>query len=121
MGEPVEVYVFGTEKFRLHKGVSVYYATSIRGELKLSHHMVEIFNEKTGRWQYYPCCEAVLPCPVCGKPMRVYYVPGTTWLALCSKECSEKFDEKMRELGGDILEVLEFFERGRGTGESLKV
>jgi hypothetical protein len=118
MGEPVEVYAFGFPeeliiigKFKLHKNISIHYNVGT-GE-KLSQHMVEIFNEKLGYWQCYPCNEALLDCPVCGRPMRVYYVPGSTWLALCSKECTEKFDAKVQELG-DIHRALEHFEREAG-------
>ena len=75
-----------------------------------SQHMVEVWNEKLNAWQCYPCNEAILNCPVCGKPMRCFYIPGTTWLACCSKECYEKFDAKVRELG-DVWKAIEHFRK----------
>jgi hypothetical protein len=109
--EPVEIFVFGTEKFNLHRNVSINY--NIGSGVTHSQHMVEVWNEKVGAWQCYPCNEAMLNCPVCGKRMRCFYIPGTTWLACCSKECSEKFDAKVRELG-DFWEAVRHFGKEGG-------
>jgi hypothetical protein len=110
LSELVEVNVFGVpqDKFKLHRDVRINY--NIGGGLRLSQHMVEIFNEKLGTWQCCPCNEAVVNCPVCGKPMRCFYIPGTTWLACCSRECYQKFDEKVRELGG-VWKAIEYFRK----------
>jgi len=109
LSEPVEVYVFGTKDFKLHRGVSIDFDVGA-GPMR-SQHMVEIFNEKIGAWQYCPCNETIVRCPVCGKPMKCFYIPGTTWLACCSKECYEKFDEKVHELG-DVWKAIEHFRKG---------
>jgi len=106
--ELVEVCVFGTMKFNLHRGVSINY--NVGSGFTRSQHMVEVWNEKLNAWQCYPCNEAILNCPVCGKPMRCFYIPGTTWLACCSKECYEKFDAKVRELG-DVWKAIEHFRK----------
>ena len=75
--EPIEVYCFGTNKFRLKATV------------------VEIFNEKLGKWQWYEYSKTVMPCPVCGRLMKVYYIPGTTWFACCSEECYKKYETRL--------------------------
>jgi len=109
-----EVYVFGVpkDKFVLHRNVKIRYQTVYpppkHQPYKISDHMVEIYNEETGKWEQYPCNETVMECPVCGKLMKVYYIPGTTWFATCSEECNKKLREKARELGG-IMEALKYF------------
>jgi len=107
-----EVYCFGTDKFKLVKGVGMAYsmvAPAIKPELiKHSKHTVKIYNEKTRSWEPYPCNELVTRCPVCGSLMKVYFIPGTTWLALCSKECSDKFNGKLKEIK-DVNETLKYF------------
>ena len=121
-----EAYVFGTEKFRLIRGLKIPYRTIYppppNCPYQLSEHAVELFNEKTGRWQIYPCNVTIVECPVCGQPLKAYYIPGTTWIAFCSKECAEKFDKKVKELGS-ITKAIAFFrkkeveEYGKGTRE----
>jgi len=49
-------------------------------------------------------------CPVCGTLIKCYYIPGTWWLACCSKKCYEEFDAKRKELGG-VLKALGWFAR----------
>jgi hypothetical protein len=113
MGEDiVEVFVFGVprEKFRLHRGVGVRY--NIGSGFRRSQHMVEIFSEKLGVWLPHPCNVAFLDCPVCGKLMKCYYIPGTTWMALCGEECRRELDEKVRELG-DLWKALHYLRSER--------
>ena len=106
-----EVCVFGTDKYVLYKNRRMEYDTGL-GRM-VSRHSAKIFNEKTGEWEFYPVNEALIDCPVCGKRLKAYYIPGTTWLACCSEECYKKLDEKVKELGS-IWEALSFFEeRGR--------
>ena len=105
-----EVFVFGTGKYEFHEEKGVLY--SIGFGWKRSQHSAKIFNEKTGEWQIYPVNEALIYCPVCGKLFKAYYIPGTTWFACCSKECYEKFDEKVKELG-DFWKALEYFHQGK--------
>jgi len=106
LSEVKEVFVFGVpeEKYVFHRGVKV------RCGERTSQHMVEIFNEKTGNWQKYAVNETLTNCPVCGKQLKAYYIPGTTWFACCSQECYEKFDEKAKELG-DFWKALSYFKR----------
>jgi len=48
-------------------------------------------NEKTGRIEEWPGFEYLDICPICGKLMLIRVIKGTTWLALCSKECYERY------------------------------
>jgi len=109
LSEVMEVFVFGVpeDKYVFHRGVRIRYNVG-SGE-RISQHMVEIFNEKAGRWQKYAVNEAFVECPVCGKRLKAYYIPGTTWLACCSEECYGKLDEKAKELG-DFWKALEYFQ-----------
>ena len=109
--EPVEVHVFGTRRYELHKnqGIPYYPACPPKpGLFRVSKHAVKLFNKKTGRWEWYPCEETLLCCPVCGKPIRCFYIPGTTWVACCSKECSDRLLDKARQLGS-LTKAMEYF------------
>jgi len=75
LSEAKEITVFGSEKFKLIKGVTMGY--------------VKIFNDRINDWQNYPCRDYYDICSVCGNLMHVYYVPGTTYLTACSKKCYE--------------------------------
>jgi len=79
----VDVHIFGTDKFRLHKGETMGY--------------VRIFNEKLQVWQNESCHDYFGICPICGKLMHVYVIPGTTYVATCSKECTEQTLKLMKE------------------------
>ncbi|RLI25547.1 hypothetical protein DRO58_06265 [Candidatus Bathyarchaeota archaeon] len=119
MSEPVEVHVFGTGKYVLKRDVGMAYslvAPQRPGTGRISRHSVQVYNEKTGSWEWYPCEEAIAPCPVCGRPMKCLYIPGTTWLACCSEECYRMFDEKVRELGG-VRKALRWFLEEREAGK----
>jgi len=115
MEEPMEVFVFGVplERYRFHRGVSIRY--NVGAGWEKSKHMVEIWNEKTEMWQCHAVNEMVDRCPVCGTPMRCYYIPGTWWLACCSKGCYREFDAKRKELG-DLFKALEWFAERREQG-----
>ena len=115
-----EAYVFGTEKFELIRDQRVPYHTIYPPPkdqpYKLSHHAVKVFNEKTGRWEIHPCNEAITECPVCGSPIKAYYIPGTTWIACCSEECERKFIEKAKELKS-INKAIDYFTNQRKEAE----
>lgn len=82
---PVEVNCFGTDKFEiLGKQIAV-----------------KIFNDKTGHWEKHIGVEYLAVCPVCGRLMLVRAIEGTTWVAMCSKGCYEKWDE----LRGDKVTI----------------
>jgi hypothetical protein len=59
--------------------------------------IVRIFNEKIQHWQEQIAVEYQDICPICGSLMLVRAIQGTTWLALCSKECYEKYDALRKE------------------------
>jgi len=100
--KPVEIFCFGTEKFKLIRDVGMPYSYGFR--TRKSKHTVKIFNEKLGTWQRYPCNDYLDVCPVCGRLIHVYYIPGTTWLACCSDKCYEHYKEHemnlLKELRG---------------------
>ena len=58
--------------------------------------IVNIFNEKTQHWREEIAVEYNDVCPICGTLMLVKAIKGTTWLALCSKECYDKY-KKLKE------------------------
>jgi hypothetical protein len=60
---------------------------------------VRIFNEKTQHWQEEIAVEYHEICPICGSLMLVRAIQGTTWLALCSTECYEKYAALKKEVG----------------------
>ena len=82
--EAVEVPVFGTDKYEFVKGATMGY--------------VKIFNDKLHHWQNEPCHDYYDICPVCGKLMHVYVIPGTTYIAACSKECTDFVSKLMKEV-----------------------
>jgi len=93
------IYCFGTDRFEIVRGIESAY--------------VKVWNDKLRMWQTCPLCDCITKCPVCGKDMHVYYIPGTTWLALCSDRCSQRFDEKVKELGGPWKALRYFLDRLR--------
>lgn len=74
---PIEVNCIGTDKY----------------EILSKQVVIRYFNEKLGIWQEHPGVEYRDICPICGRLMLVRAIKGTTWLALCSKKCYEKFDQ----------------------------
>ena len=84
----IDVHVFGTDKFQLQRGSTMGY--------------VRIFNEKLNIWQNEPCHDYYDICSVCGKLMHVYVVPGTTYIAACSKECYNFIGKLMKEEKPDV-------------------
>jgi len=78
--EPTKVYCFGTNQFRIIKGKESAY--------------VKIYNPKLKYWMDYPLHDYIDECPTCGKPIHIFYIPGTTYLACCSKECYEEYDKR---------------------------
>jgi hypothetical protein len=96
--EPIEVKCFGVPD------------ESIRN---LTKHTVEIRHPETGVWRKYKIIHDFEDCPVCGKPIHVLAVSGSTWLALCSKKCEDKFAEMEPRLGG-LYETLQYFRKERG-------
>jgi len=111
-----EAFVFGTDKFELIRNRRMVYFPILpppRSQpCRLSDHMVKIFNEKTNTWELYPCNETITECPVCGTLLKAYYIPGTSWMACCSKDCTKKLDEKIRELGS-LNKAVEYFIKKR--------
>ena len=79
----------------------------------LTRDKVEIFQPETKTWKEYQIVHSFENCPVCGKPMHVLAIKGSTWLACCSKECTDKFAEKERDLGG-MSEAFAYFRKERG-------
>jgi hypothetical protein len=57
---------------------------------------VEVWNEKVERWETLKLGWYYDICPQCGTLMRVFYIPGTTWIAACSKKCYEEIDALMK-------------------------
>lgn len=86
---PIDVHCFGTDKFTIVSGVKTGY--------------VRIFNHKTGFWQNEPCHDYYNICSVCGNLMHVYYIPGITYLALCSEECYKTYKEITTGREGDDI------------------
>lgn len=86
--KPKEINCFGTEKFE------------ILGR-KL---VVKIYNPKLEMWQEEIGVEYEDICPICGTLMLVRAIQGTTWLALCSKECYEKYYALRKESKGEKFE-----------------
>lgn len=78
MDEAIQVTVFGTDKFELLTERKIIPA--------------KIFNDKIDRWERHDCRFYYAICSICGKLMKVIYIPGTTWLAACSRECYEEMD-----------------------------
>ena len=89
LGIPI-INCFGTKKYRL----------SIGG--------VQVWNEKLGQWTSYPYVQHFSKCPVCGKLIFVRAIKGTTYIGLCSEECSKKLEKKEKEVG-DLWKALKFF------------
>ena len=89
--KPKEVNCIGTTKFEI-----------VGRKLTL-----RIFNEKIQHWQEVIGVEYQDVCPVCGTLMLVRAVQGSTWLALCSKECYEKYDalKKEAEAAADVAVI----------------
>lgn len=48
---------------------------------------IEIWNHKINQWQNDKVAWYDDICPNCGNLMRVFYIPGTTWLGACSEDC----------------------------------
>jgi hypothetical protein len=98
--EVVEVMCFGVprDKVKFVKGVT-------------------IFNEKLGIWETYELVDYYDDCPVCGRRMHVYAVKGTTWLACCSSECTEKLLSKQKELG-TLSAALKYFRGKPGEADN---
>jgi len=80
----------------------------------LTRDKVEIFQPETNTWREYQIVHSFEDCPVCGKPMHVLAIKGSTWLACCSKECGDKLAEKERQLGG-LTEAFAYFRKERGA------
>jgi len=74
---------------------------------------VEIFQPETKTWKRYQIVHSFEGCSVCGTSMRVLAIKGSTLPAFCSKECTDKFAEKERDLGG-TSEASEYFRKERG-------
>lgn len=68
---------FGTEKF----------------EVLGRQLIVKIFNDKVERWEEHIGVEYHDVCAICGTFMLVRAIKGTSWLALCSQKCYEKYKE----------------------------
>ncbi len=109
--EPVEIFCFGTDKFELIRGVGMMYSYGFR--TRRSNHTVKVFNEKLGTWQRYPCNDYLDVCPVCGRLLRVYYIPGTTYLACCSEECYEKYMKWEKSMFASAPNLPKFTEEDR--------
>jgi len=118
-----EIFCFGTDKYEFIPDMRLPYTTvfppSRRRPQQYSDHAVKIFNEKTGEWEYYPCNETIIECPVCGRLMKVYYIPGTTWLATCSLECNIELVMKEKELGS-LAKALDYFAKERRKRNSKR-
>jgi len=109
--KPIEIFCFGTDKFELIRGIGMPYNYGYR--TRRSKHTVKVFNEKLGTWQRYPCNDYLDVCPVCGRLMCVYYIPGTTYLACCSKECYEKYARMEKSMFGSNPNLPKFTEGDR--------
>lgn len=81
--KPKEVNCFGTEKFKI-AGKRV---------------IIEVFNDKLNIWQRHIGIEYTDICAICGTFMLVRAIEGTTWVALCSEGCYQKFSELKKEVG----------------------
>ncbi len=79
MNEAILVTVFGTDKF------------DMLGERTIVR--TKIYNDKINQWQEYDCRFYYGICPICGKLMKVVFIPGTTWLVACSRECYGEMDQ----------------------------
>ena len=109
--EPVEIFCFGTEKFELIRDVGMQYSYGFR--TRKSKHTVKIFNEKFGAWQRYPCNEYLDVCPICGRLMKVFYIPGTTYLACCSSRCYEEYFKLSKSMFASSPNAPSFTEEDR--------
>lgn len=90
MGEAVVVTVFGTDKFEM------------LGERTIIR--TKIFNDKINQWQHHDCRFYYSICSICGKLMKVVFIPGTSWLAACSRKCYEEMD-KIRSSPTKVMEA----------------
>lgn len=77
---PIEVNCFGLPKDKYE----------ILGVKKVRQ--VRVFNEVMGYWQIVDAVEYEDLCPICGTLMLVRAIRGSTWLALCSEECTQKYN-----------------------------
>jgi len=82
--EPVEVNCFGTEKYEI---INVEKVTIVK---------IKLWHEKSKRWEFYEAREYIDVCPACGRLMKVRYIPGTTYIATCSKQCTKEYLEYLR-------------------------
>jgi len=94
-GEPVIVNCFGTAKYKLYpeRKITLSTAYPARPEDFKEYKLVLLWNEKLKTWQAWGYIEYCENCPVCGRPMLVRALPGTTWIACCSDECYKKYAE----------------------------
>jgi len=53
--------------------------------------VVEMLDEELGKKQLYIAKEYYDICPICGNLMLVRAIVGTTYFALCGKECYKKY------------------------------
>ena len=110
--KPVEVNCFGLPegKYRIERDKRITVSLAYPARPK-DFPVVMIYNDKLGTWQAEPMVEYHERCPVCGKPMLVRAIAGTTWLACCSEGCYRKLKEKEEELGGLDEAILHFMGR----------
>ena len=98
-------------KFFFMPDRKILYPKFINGKLAAGEWLpaVTIFNEKTKKWEDYPYVDYIEACIICEHLMRVFAIQGTTWFALCSEECYDKFSNKMAELEGSFSNALKFY------------
>ena len=93
--EIIECNCIPYKKWKLRKDVKITVSDVYPAKLENFHEypVIMVFNEKLETWQANPLVEYRAVCPVCLKLMLVRAIAGTTWLACCSKECYEKYEQ----------------------------
>jgi hypothetical protein len=86
-----EVNCFGLpkDKYKLMPDKKITLSTVYPARLEdfKQYSTVLIYNEKLKTWEAHGYVEYTDKCPVCGTPILVRAIAGTTWLACCSEEC----------------------------------
>ena len=93
--KPMECNCIPYKKWKIEKDKKITVSNVYPAKPENFHEypVIMVFNEKLKTWQADPLVEYKNVCPVCLKLMLVRAILGTTWLACCSKECYEKYNQ----------------------------
>lgn len=93
--EPQECNCIPYKKWRIEKDKKTMYSNVYPAKPENFYEcpVIMVYNEKMETWQAEPLIEYSDVCPICLKLLLVRAIAGSTWLACCSKECYEKWNQ----------------------------